>query len=244
MRYWHPYIEDAVGELMELGCDRIVTFSLSPFESKAASGAYRDAIEAVQSVHGHLEIVEAPLLSTSSDFVDFFAGSTAVALEDLQPNEGAIVVFTAHSLPLEDVVDNDPYVEGLEEVAQEVAKRLGLSLGYPGAGAQTLEGFRALGTTAPPRAWFLVYQSKGARSGEWLGPQLDELIPAIAASEYSAIVVAPIGFATDHMETMYDLDIVAAGAALDADLEFMRAAVPNDDPRILDAIAGMVAPLI
>jgi ferrochelatase len=57
-------------------------------------------------------------------------------------------------------------------------------------------------------------------------------------------VVSPIGFATDHMETLYDLDIVAAGAALDADLEFMRAKVPNDDPRILDAITKMVAPLI
>jgi ferrochelatase len=244
MRYWHPFIADAVAELMELGCERIVTYSLSPFESKAASGAYREAIEAVVAEHGHLEIVEAPLLSKSEEFLDFFAGSTAIALEDLEPNKGAIVVFTAHSLPEADLIENDPYVEGLEEVAQEVAKRLGMALGYPGAGAMTLEGFTALGTTADPRAWFQVYQSKGARPGDWLGPQLEDLIPAVAASEYTAIVVVPIGFATDHMETLYDLDIVAAGAALDADVEFMRATVPNDDPRILDAIAEVVAPLI
>jgi protoporphyrin/coproporphyrin ferrochelatase len=244
MRYWHPFIADAVAELMHLGCDRIVTFSLSPFESKAASGAYREAIETVVAEHGHLEIVEAPLLSKSEEFIDYFAGSTAVALEDLVPNNGAVVVFTAHSLPEADLIENDPYVEGLEDVAQEIAKKLGMALGHPGAGAMTLEGFTALGSTADPRAWFLVYQSKGARPGGWLGPQLEDLIPAVAASDYTAIVVVPIGFATDHMETLYDLDIVAAGAALDADLEFMRARVPNDDPRILDAIAKVVAPLI
>ena len=165
MSYWHPFIADSVAELMELGCDRIVTYSLSPFESKAASGAYREAIEAVVAEHGHLEIVEAPLLSTSEDFVDFFAGSAAVAIDDLQPNEGAIVVFTAHSLPEADLVENDPYVQGLEDTAQAIAEKLGMALGYPGAGAQTLEGFTALGTTDKPRAWFLAYQSKGARPG-------------------------------------------------------------------------------
>ena len=62
--------------------------------------------------HGHLEIVEAPLLSELPDFVDYFAGSAAVALTDIEPNEGAIVVFTAHSLPESDLVENDPYVLG------------------------------------------------------------------------------------------------------------------------------------
>jgi ferrochelatase len=244
MRYWNPFIADAVAELMELGCDRIVTYSLSPFESKAASGAYREAIDAVVAEHGHLEIVEAPLLSSSEDFVDYFAGSAAIAIEDIEPSEGAIVVFTAHSLPVADLVENDPYVQGLENTAQAIAEKLGMALGYPGAGAQTLEGFTALGSTDKPRAWFLAYQSVGARPGGWLGPQLEDLIPAVAKSAYSAIVVVPIGFTTDHMETLYDLDIVAASAALDADLEFMRAAVPNDDPRILEAITKLVAPLI
>jgi ferrochelatase len=244
MRYWNPFISDGVAELMALGCDKIVTLSLSPFESKAASGAYREAIDAVLAEHAHLEIVEAPLLSESDEFIEYFAGSTAVAIEDLQPNLGAIVVFTAHSLPLADLVEGDPYVLGLENAAQAVARQLGMGSGHPNAGGDKLGGFRALGTIDEPRAWFLVYQSKGARPGEWLGPQLDDLIPAVAASDFPAMVVVPIGFATDHMETLYDLDIVAAGAALDADLEFMRATVPNDHPLILDAMTKLVAPLI
>jgi ferrochelatase len=230
-----------VSDLMALGCDRIVTFSLSPFESKAASGAYREAIEAVATEHAHLEIIEAPLLSKRLEFVDYFARSTAVAFDDLQPNEGAVVAFTAHSLPVADLVEDDPYVCGLEDVAQAVAKKLGMGLGHPGAGAPTFDGFSAFGSVGRPRSWFLAYQSKGARPGTWLGPQLDDLVSAVAASGYSELVVVPIGFATDHMETLYDLDIVAASAAQNAGLKFARAAVPNDDPNILDAIAEVVA---
>jgi len=244
MRYSPPFISEAVADLMASGCDRIVTYSLSPFESKAASGAYREAVEAVAAEHGHLEIVEAPLLSKSPEFIEWFAGSAAFALSELKPSDGIVVAFTAHSLPEADLVENDPYVEGLETTAQAVAEMLGMGLGFPGAGAATLGSFRAFGTTAHPRAWFLVYQSKGARPGEWLSPQLEDLVDAVADSDYPGLVVVPIGFATDHMETLYDLDIVAAGAAFDADLAFKRAAVPNDDPRILDAIAAMIEPLI
>lgn len=244
MRYWHPFITDTLSELVAQGCDRIVTVSLSPFESKAASGAYREAIEAFAAENASVEFVEAPLISDTDEYVQFFARSTAVAITDLEPDEGAIVVFTAHSLPLDDLVDNDPYEAGLQKTAQAVAAMLGLAHGRPDVGDKMLAGFSAFGAAEPPRAWFMAYQSKGARPGGWLEPDLDALIDAAAASEVKALVVVPIGFMTDHMETLYDLDIVAAGKALDNDLEFMRAAVPNDDVGILDAMADLIAPLV
>jgi protoporphyrin/coproporphyrin ferrochelatase len=244
MRYWHPFIADAVAELKNEGVERIVTVSLSPYESKVASGAYRDAIEAVQATEPQLEFVEAPLVSESEAFVDYFAGSTASALTDLEPNDGAIVAFTAHSLPEADIVPGDPYVAGLERCAEAIAARLGLETGKPGAGEPRLRGFRAFGSAEAPRPWFLVYQSKGAKPGAWLGPDLEELIGAAAKSGAPALVVVPIGFMTDHMETLYDLDVVAASQALDADLEFVRAPVPNDDTGVLDAIASSLLPLL
>jgi ferrochelatase len=244
MRYAAPFIADSVEELMAMGCERIVTCSLSPFESKAASGAYREAIEAVAAEHGHLEIIESPLLSESPEFVDFYAASTLAALSSLASADGAVVAFTAHSLPVADLVENDPYVAGLKTVAQAVAARLGMGVGHAGTDGLTHGDFAAFGSSADPRPWCLVFQSKGARPGGWLGPELDELIAATAASEYPALVVAPIGFATDHMETLYDIDIAAAGAAADAGLEFARAKVPNDDSLMLDAIAKVVEQLI
>jgi len=244
MRYWAPFIDEAVEGLVAQGCTRIVTLSLSPFESKVAHGAYREALAAALESHPEVELIEAPLVSSLDHYVEFFAMSTAGALEELDDNQGAVLAFTAHSLPESDLVDADPYVAGLQSVAQQVAARLGLEPGVPEAGEQTFARFRSFGCAIPPRAWFLVYQSKGQKPGEWLGPQIEDLIDAAAATEASAIVVVPIGFATDHMETMYDLDVVAADRALLADLEFVRAAVPNADDGFLLAVADSIKHLL
>lgn len=244
MRYWHPYIDATMDELASLGCDRVISVSLSPFESKVAHGAYREAIAEAKVRHPEIEVLEAPLISTLDEYSEFYAMSAAAALEQLDHNESAILVFTAHSLPESDLSDDDPYVKGLATVAQAVALRLGLEPGVPGAGKPILPEFRAFGAVLPPRAWYLVYQSKGQRPGAWLEPDIEALITEAAKSPVGAIVVVPIGFATDHMETLYDLDVVAADQALQADLEFVRAAVPNDDDGVLKAIFASVAALL
>ncbi len=239
MRYWHPFIADGLARLKQLGCDRIITISLSPFESKVAHGAYRQAIAEAATDLG-VEVIEAPLVSTIPEFADFFAGATSVALTDIEPAEGAIIVFTAHSLPETDLEADDPYVAGLEAVANTIALEMGMSEGVHGPKRTVLPGLDAYGSDTEPRAWFLVYQSKGNRPGEWLGPDLEDLIDRAIGTEIKALVVCPIGFMTDHMETLYDLDIVAADKALQSDLEFTRVPVPNQDPALIEAIAKTV----
>lgn len=242
MRYWHPYIDDSMERLKAVGCDTVVNVSLSPFESKVASDACRVALAESAEKLG-MQVVDAPLVSTHVEFVDFLAGAAATALTDIEQNDGAILAFTAHSLPLSDVAEDDPYVAGLKLIAQMVASKLGLDPGYEDVGEGMFESFRAFGSTVPPRAWFLVYQSKGERPGGWLEPDLDALIDAASQTGVTGIVVCPIGFMTDHMETLYDLDIVAADRALQAGLGFQRAYVPNDDDDLIAAIARSVAEL-
>jgi ferrochelatase len=244
MRYWHPYIADTLRGLKEVGCDRVVTVSMSPFESKVAQGAYRDAVAEAVAELG-IEVVEGPLVSELPEYVEFFAGSAASAIMDVEPNDGAILAFTAHSLPESDLVEDDPYVSGLRRVADAVADRLGLVEAQEAAGAPMLEGFSAYGSVQYPRAWFLAYQSKGNKPGAWLGPELEDLIDAAAAApEVTAVIAVPIGFLTDHMETLYDLDIVAAERALDAGLEWQRASCPNADETVIAALAKSIAPLL
>jgi len=243
MRYWDPYIVDALAHLKDKGCEKVITVSLSPFESKVAHGAYREAIEEAAGSLGGLTIVEAPLVSTLGEYAAFFAGSVAVSLTDLEPNEGIIIVFTAHSLPETDLIADDPYVVGLRQTANSVALGLGLNEGHLSPFAM-LGGLEAFGSAEQPRAWFLAYQSKGNKPGGWLGPDVEDIIAAVAGSQVKGLVVCPIGFMTDHMETLYDLDIVAAGKALDADLEFVRAVVPNAHPTLLRQIAESVAKLV
>lgn len=241
MAYWQPFIKDAVAELVREGCDRIVTVSLSPFESVVAQQKYRDAVnEAVEAIGG-IEIVEAPLVSELDEYSKFYAGATAGALTDLEPNEGAIIVFTAHSLPLSDLTQDDAYVSGLRAVADEVAGLLGCDPGQEDAGFPMFEHFRAFGSAALPRAWYLVYQSKGHKPGEWLEPSIEELVDASIEAKIPAIVCVPIGFMTDHLETLWDLDIVAADRALEGEVEFIRAPVPNDHDWLTHAIAEWIA---
>lgn len=240
MCYSDPFIGDALKALAESGCRRVITVSLSPFESKVAQQSYRDAVEKEAGPLG-LEIVEAPLISTLPEYVDFFASATAASLEDLEPNEGAIIAFTAHSLPMEDLVEDDPYVTGLRIVASAVAERLGLEGGMENNGQPLFDSFHSFGAPVAPRPWFLVFQSKGNKPGDWLGPSLDELIEACSHRGIPAIAVVPIGFVTDHMETLWDLDIEAADKAIELGVEFIRAPVPNDNEFVIEAIAQAIA---
>lgn len=244
MRYWDPFIEDGIAHLVASGCSRIILLSLSPFESKVASGAYRESVEAASAAHPDLEFVEAPLISELEEFVAFYAGSTAVELMDIEPNEGVVLAFSAHSLPESDLTEDDPYVAGLRATADRLALKLGLEEGHDGAGGLMFEQFRTFGSDAPPRAWYLVFQSKGQRPGAWLGPDLDELIEALADTPATGLIVVPIGFATDHMETLYDLDIVSAGNALDRDLVFARAQVPNDHDTLVIGLVRVLGEML
>jgi ferrochelatase len=158
--------------------------------------------------------------------------------------ERALVVMTAHSLPEADLVADDPYPGGLREVADAVAAIAGLAEGAEFADDERLPGVAAFGSLDAPVPWLLAYQSRGVRPGTWLGPDLVRVMEVAAEVGYDGVVVVPIGFAIDHMETLWDLDIDAAGRASDLGLSFVRTAVPNDDDSFVEALVGAVEPLL
>lgn len=237
MLHSEPTIARAVAALADAGVRRIVSLSLSPFEAAATTGAYRAAVEAVVSAHEGLSVVDAADYRRSDAFLSVLAEELHVAMNDelIRPTK-PLVVFTAHSLPVEDVEADPAYVDQLRETAAAVADRS--DLGAP-------DGFEALpdvaafgGHGATP--WLLAFQSKGRRGGDWIGPDLDDVIDAAAAEGFGSVVVSPIGFAVDHMETLYDLDVCAADRSLSAGLEFVRAVAPNDEARMIEALAEAV----
>ncbi|MDP2180962.1 MAG: ferrochelatase [Actinomycetota bacterium] len=236
MRYWDPLISDAVHELIEIGANRIVMVSLSPFESKVSCGAYRAAAREALSGLEINDVRESPALHTAPGYREFLGHACRHALE-AAPGEKPLLVMTAHSLPVADLVEDDPYVAGLHEVAAAVAQAAELG------GAEEIDsaelGVATFGSLSGRAPWVLAYQSKGARPGDWLEPDIDVVMDAAAAAGYDTVVICPIGFATDHMETMYDLDIVASNRAADLGLRFVRACVPNDDELLIAALAGL-----
>lgn len=236
MRYWHPFIAEAVDGLVAQGVDRIVTVPLSAYEAGNTSREYRAAVASALASHPGVTAVEIPLLSTLPAFVELHAAAVAEALAALGA-PGAPVIFSAHSLPVSDVAEDPRYMRGLEAAAEAVAAHLGLAAGAFG---EPLPGVYAYGASAGAHPWVVAYQSKGMRGGEWLGPDTDEVIDAAAQAGATGVVVVPLGFATDHMETLYDLDVVARSRADAAGIAFVRSAVPNAAPRFVAALADAV----
>ncbi|MGB4593060.1 MAG: ferrochelatase [Coriobacteriia bacterium] len=235
MRYTDPSIAEGVQRLADAGADHVVLVTLSPFETQVTHGEYRAALEEALVEHEGMTASEAPLFSDLPAFVALHTAAARVALDSAAP--GALLIFSAHSLPMSDAIADSSYVDGLRASADAVAAAAGLP---EGAEAEIVPGIVAYGSTAGDRAWALAYQSQGVRGGEWLGPDTDAVIEAAAAAGAPGVVVVPIGFATDHLETLYDLDVVAAERAAAAGVAFVRSAVPNAAPELAHDIASAV----
>ena len=129
------------------------------------------------------------------------------------------MVFTAHSLPERIIAAGDPYPDELRSTAEAVARVAGLA------------------------RWSIAWQSAGRTEDPWIGPDILEVLPRIAAGA-SGVVVCPAGFVADHLEVLYDLDIEAAAAARELGLTFARTVAPNADLVVAAALADVVAPLL
>jgi len=128
----------------------------------------------------------------------------------------AWVVFTAHSLPERILADGDPYRDQLLETARLVAERAGLE------------------------RWSFAFQSASATGEPWLGPDVLEELERLARDGVESVLGAPVGFVSDHLEILWDLDIEASQRAAELGLKWARTASLNDDPAFIPALAGLV----
>jgi ferrochelatase len=128
----------------------------------------------------------------------------------------AHVVFTAHSLPERILAEGDPYREQLLETARLVAERAALE------------------------SWSFAFQSASATGEPWLGPDILDRLDALAAAGVRSVLLAPVGFVSDHLEILWDLDVEARERAAELGLELSRIESLNDDPMFIHALAGLV----
>jgi ferrochelatase len=128
----------------------------------------------------------------------------------------AWVVFTAHSLPERILVDGDPYREQLLETSRLVAERAGLE------------------------QWSFAFQSASPTGEPWLGPDVLEELEQLSSEGVRKVLVAPVGFVSDHLEILWDLDVEARDKADELGLELARIESLNDDPEFIRALAGVV----
>jgi len=204
-----PEIPDAVEELIAAGVDRIIGIVLAPHYAAPSVGDY--AARARTAIDGRVPIdviagwhAEPALIELLSDRV-----------QDAMPDD-ALLLVTAHSLPLAAIGDDTTYGDALEQTARLIATKLSIT------------NYRV--------AW----QSAGKSGGAWLDPSILDVIREEAAEGATAIVVCAAGFVSEHLEIAYDLDIEAAAVAQEVGVAFARTRSLDGDPRFCALLADLV----
>jgi ferrochelatase len=224
-RNWAPYLTDTMRQMAADGVRRAVTIVTSAYPSYSGCRQYReDLAEATAQVEGAPRIDKLRHYANHPGFVQPFIDATASALQQL-PDESAIAYVT-HSIPTAMNTTSGPnggdYLNWHLDVAAEI----------------TAELERRTGVT---RRTDLVYCSRsGPPQSPWLEPDVNDHLEALAAAGVPGVAVVPIGFVSDHMEVIYDLDTEAAETADNLSLPMARPATPGTDPRFVRMLRDLV----
>jgi protoporphyrin/coproporphyrin ferrochelatase len=223
-KFVSPTIEEAVSELADAGVSRVVGIVLTPHESTLGSGEYiRRAEQATAAASPPLAFTPIVSWHRADGFAELLAEETSTTLSSLPADRKSrtAVFFTAHSLPLRVVAEGDTYPDQVAESAGDVAGLLGLD-------------------DVPGLTWKVAWQSAGRTPDPWIGPDLLGEIERVAAEGATSVVVCPVGFVSDHLEVLYDLDIEARRLAESLGVAFARTRSLNDDRRFTTILAGVV----
>ena len=222
-RNWDPYLADTLRQMRDDGVRRAIAFATSPFGSYSSCRQYLEDI-----VRARAEVPDGPVVDKLRHFHDHpgyvepHADALRAALGTLPAGVPTRVVFTAHSVPTAMARTAGPtgnrYVDQLTELAGLVRRTAGVELPYD-----------------------LVWQSRsGPPQVPWLEPDINDHLAELAKNGVGAVAVSPIGFVSDHIEVLWDLDNEAAQTARDLDLAYARAATPGTDPRFVSMVRELV----
>jgi ferrochelatase len=217
MRYWHPFADAALQEMVNVGVSQLITLPLYPHYCRATTES------SFSDLRRHKEklSLEVPLREISSwpaepEYIDALASRVrdGLALFSSKEQEAVQLVYSAHSLPKKFIDQGDPYVEELQRTIAALEEQVG-------------------------RQGRLCFQS---RSGpvEWLEPSTPDMLKQLAEEGQKNILMIPIAFVSDHIETLYEIDMLykEQAAGLGMRLESTRGL--NDDPQFIQALRTLV----
>ncbi|GAB4483755.1 MAG: ferrochelatase [Thermodesulfovibrionales bacterium] len=213
MRYWEPYIEDAVGELLSAGVRRLIVLSLYPQYSVATTGSSVAHLKRILAGRD----VELRTIGAWHDhprYIDALAAKVKAGLAAFGDSGKVHVLFSAHSLPKKFIDEGDPYQNQTEETVRLVAERVRVP-------------------------WSLSYQSKSGPVA-WLEPSTEAMIEHLARDGVKQVLAVPVSFVSDHIETLYEIDILYRNMAARHGIRLERAESLNTDPVFIDSLKEIV----
>lgn len=221
MRYWHPLIEKVVPELYDSGIRKLIVLSLYPQYSVATTGSslnklreetakYGIEISTVLSWFDHPLYIDA-LVHSIGEGLKIFGQTVS---DPAERTSGVHVLFSAHSLPVKFIEEGDPYVDQIKGTINEIIKKIDIN-------------------------WSLSYQSKSGPV-QWLGPSTDRMIEDLAEKGIKNLLVVPVSFVSDHIETLYEIDILYKKMAEALGMRLERVASLNTSPLFISAMKDIV----
>ncbi|MNB76081.1 Ferrochelatase [compost metagenome] len=219
LKHARPFIEDGVEAMVRDGINHAVGIVLAPHYSVMSVGTYiKRAKEKAEASGITITFVESYHLHP--ELVDVLSRRVSAKLDQFEETGAARgdvrVLFSAHSLPERILAMGDPYVDQLLATSQAIADKTGVS------------------------NWQFTWQSAGRTAEPWLGPDILDTMRELAKSEVKYVLSAPIGFVSDHLEVLYDLDIEAQALAAELDMRLMRIESLNSDPAYMSVLSDVV----
>lgn len=219
LKHAKPYIEDGVEQMARDGITQAVGIVLAPHFSTMSVGSYMKRAQEKAAELG-VEMTFVKQYHLHPKLLKALTNRVEEGLSRLSAATGGDkrikVLFSAHSLPEKIRELGDPYEQQLLETSAEVAK------------------------AAKVTDWQFTWQSAGRTRDPWLGPDILETLPVLAEEGVKAVLVAPVGFVSDHLEVLYDLDIEAKAAAKELGVTLDRIAMLNRDPLYMETLAESV----
>ena len=215
MRHWHPYIKDVLADMHEQGIERAVGIVMAPHYSRMSIGAYYQRLEEANSP---IEFARIENWHLQPGYIQALASRVREALERFpeEVRREVPVIFTAHSLPEKILEWNDPYPSQLRETVSAVMEQLG---------SQPYE---------------FAYQSAAISTIPWLGPDAGEVIERLVSEGRKHILLCPIGFVCEHVEILYDIDIVYRNLANSLGVHLERIEMLNTAPPMIEGLAQVI----
>ncbi len=215
MRFWKPYIKDICAEMIADGVEVASVLVMSPFNTPAATGGYEEDFRlALKELGGSIKLDFIGNWHINPYFVDIIVKRIRDSLAGFDSPDDALVIFSNHSLSIE-ALEGDVYEFQIDQSIAAVTDRVKIDF---------RKGF----------------QSKGKSLMGWIGPKVEEVIDEAHKLGKKGVIVVPLGFASDHVETLYDIDILFKKKAEELGLVYKRTASLNTEPQFIEMLAKIL----
>lgn len=221
MRHWSPWIEDTLRDMVMDGITQAISLAMAPHYSQMSVARYQAKITTGLEMHrGEIDFAHIESYHNAPGLIQALSNRVKQGLErwPAEKRPDVHVIFSGHSLPVRIIQMGDPYADQLHETSRLVADKAGL------------------GETQ----WSWSYQSAGRSPEPWLDPQLPEHLKALAGKGIHDVVSVPVGFVSDHVEILFDIDIQAQQVARQLGIRLERPPALNDDPIFIEALADQI----